>query len=69
MPRPRNTYPRKQVAFSILPEAHSNLHNQARSMGISASRLLELIVLAKIPSPFWGSGLPKNEGSTREDRE
>lgn len=67
--QPSRPYPRPCTYYSILPEAKQNLAIKAREMGLSASRLLELILLGKIASPFGGSEIVDNEGSTGQNRE
>ena len=46
---------RSRSNFTILDEAHSILHRQAAEMNLSASRLIENILLGIIPSPFFPS--------------
>jgi hypothetical protein len=47
-----SSYPRPHATYSLLPAAQEILKNKASSLGLSASRLLELVLLGKIESPF-----------------
>lgn len=48
-------FPRQVYNYSLLPEVKMALADKAQEMGLTASRLLELIVSGKIPSPFHKS--------------
>ena len=57
---------RKVINYSILPEAKDLLSSKAQELGLSASRLLELVILGLVPSPFGDHNTTDLPGSTRE---
>ena len=66
-----HSYPRKPFNYTLLPKAKDILAQQAAEMNISASRLLENILLGIIPSPFFpstskDSTVPSSENTESE---